>query len=82
MPGKTKEMNDTTVEIEKILDDIWKKRSAQERTKTASAMFISARKTVLASMPKNLSEAEQKRYIYERTYGEPLPDDFFLRTAE
>ncbi len=24
----------------------------------------------------NLSEAEQKRYIYERTYGESLPEDF------
>lgn len=75
-------MNDTTVEIEEILDEMWKKRSAQERTKTASLMFVSARKIVLASMPKNLSEPEQKRYIYERTYGEPLPDDFFSRTAE
>ncbi len=70
-------MNDTTVEIEKMTDDIWSQRSPQERAKIASAMFVSARKVILASMPENLSGADRKRYIYERTYGEPLPDDFF-----
>lgn len=69
-------MNDTAPEIEEILDEMWKSRSPQERTKTASKMFVSARKIILAAMPKNLSAAAQKRYIYERTYGEPLPDDF------
>lgn len=72
-------MNDTTAEIEKIMNEIWSKCSPQERTGIASAMFLSARKIILASMPKNLSEAGQKRYIYERTYGEPLPEDFFPR---
>ncbi|MDQ6788170.1 MAG: hypothetical protein M3033_15300 [Acidobacteriota bacterium] len=70
-------MNDTPAEIEKMLDEIWSKRSPQERAQIASAMFVSARKVILATMPENLSEAEQKRYIYERTYGEPLPHDFF-----
>lgn len=72
-------MNDTTPEIATLLNEKWKRHSPQERTKTASLMFVSARKVVLASMPKNLSEAEQKRYIYERTYGEPLPADFSFR---
>lgn len=69
-------MNDTTAEVEEILEESWKRRSPQERAKIASAMFVSARKVILASMPKNLSGEEQKRYIYERTYGEPLPADF------
>ncbi|MDQ3324005.1 MAG: hypothetical protein M3525_16445 [Acidobacteriota bacterium] len=72
-------MNDTTPEITEMLDELWKRRSPQERTKTASLMFISARKIVLATMPKDLSEIEQQRYIYERTYGEPLPADFPFR---
>ncbi len=71
-------MTDTTIEIEEILDEMWKGRSGQERTKTASAMFVSARKVILAAMPKDLSAADQKRFIYERTYGELLPDDFPL----
>lgn len=72
-------MNDTSAEIAELLNEKWKQRTPQERTKTASLMFVSARKIVLATMPKNLPEAEQKRYIYERTYGESLPDDFFAR---
>ncbi len=72
-------MNDTTIEVEEILDKAWKLRSPQERAKIASAMFVSARKIILASMPKNLSEIEQKRYIYERTYNEPLPVNFPFR---
>ncbi len=72
-------MNDTSAEITRLLNEKWKRRTPQERTKTASLMFVSARKIILATMPKNLSEAEQKRYIYERTYGEPPPVDFPFR---
>lgn len=75
-------MNDTTPEITKLLDEKWKRRSPQERTKTASLMFVSARKTVIATMPENLSEAERQSYIYERTYGESLPADFPFRQNE
>ncbi len=42
-------------------------------------MFVSARKVILNTMPAGLSAQDQKRYIYERTYGEPLPEDFFDR---
>jgi hypothetical protein len=73
------EMNDTTPEITKLLNEKWKRRTPQERTKTASLVFVSARKIILATMPENLSEAERQRYIYERTYGESLPADFPFR---
>jgi len=36
-------------------------------------MFEAARRMVLTSMPAGLSEAERKRGLYERVYGEPLP---------
>ncbi len=41
-------------------------------------MFSDARRIVLASMPKDLS-ADQKHYIYERTYDEKLPEVFSLK---
>jgi predicted Fe-S protein YdhL (DUF1289 family) len=52
------------------------KKTPQERVRFAFSMFSDARRIVLASMPKDLSAA-QKRYIYERTYGEKLTEDFF-----
>jgi len=75
-------MSDTAPDIAELLVEKWKQRTPQERTKTASLMFVSARKVILATMPPNLSEAERQRYIYERTYGEPLPADFLFRQNE
>lgn len=53
------------------------KRTPQERAKFVSAMFAAARDTIIASLPKDLSEREFKKQLYYRTYAEPLPDDFF-----
>ncbi len=69
-------LHDTDPEFEKMWHARWLQKTPQERAKFAFSMFSSARKIILATMPKNLSEAEQKRYIYERTYGEALPADF------
>lgn len=72
---------DTTREIEELQNELWMKRSAQERAKFMFGMFATARKVVIASLPKNLSEREFKEQLYFRTYGEHLPDDFFDRTT-
>ena len=72
-------LHDTEPEFEKMWHAKWLRKTPQERAGFAFAMFSSTRKIIVAAMPKNLSEAEQKRYIYERTYGEPLPEDFFAR---
>jgi hypothetical protein len=53
--------------------------SPQERTRVGSAMFCEYRAEIIASMPSGFSEQDQKRYIYQRTYGESLPEDFFDR---
>jgi hypothetical protein len=70
-------LKDTTREIEEMQNDLWMKRTPQERARFASAMFAASRDTIIASLPKNLSEKEFKRQLYYRTYGESLPDDFF-----
>ena len=70
-------MNDTTREIEEMQNDLWMKKTPQERARFASAMFAAGRKTIIASLPEGLSEREIIEQLYYRTYGEHLPDDFF-----
>lgn len=70
---------DTTREIEELQNELWMKRTVEERAEFMFGMFATARRVVIASLPKNLSEQEFKRQLYFRTYGEPLPDDFFDR---
>jgi len=70
-------MTDTTREIEEMQNELWMKKTPQERARFASAMFAAGRKAVIASLPKDLTEKEFKKQFYSRIYGENLPDDFF-----
>jgi len=70
-------LKDTSPEIEKIQFDLMMKMSANQRIAMACEMFMSARESFINSLPKDLSEEEIKRQLYFRTYGEPLPDEFF-----
>lgn len=71
-------MKDTSKEIENLQRRMIMKLSSDERIEIACEMYISAREAIIASLPKNLSAAEFKRLLYERTYGEKLPKDFPL----
>ena len=68
---------DTTREIEEMQNKLWMKKTPQERARFASAMFAAGRKVIIASLSKDLTEKEQKKQLYFRTYGEHLPEDFF-----
>jgi hypothetical protein len=70
-------LKDTTPEIEHLQNDLWMKRSTPERAEFMFGLFATARRIMIDSLPKDLSERELKEQIYFRTYGEPLPDDFF-----
>lgn len=65
-------MNDTTPEIAEKVHEMMMARTGAERLIMGSAMFDLARKIVLASLPKDLSEEELKRRLFERIYGQPL----------
>ncbi len=65
-------MNDTSPEIEKRVREMIMARSGAERLMMGSSMFDAARRVVLASLPKDLPDAELKRRLFERIYGEPL----------
>lgn len=70
-------LKDTTREIEELQNRLWMERTTPERAKFMFGMFATARRVLIASLPKNLTEKELKEHIFERTYGERLPKDFF-----
>lgn len=72
-----KMLNDTSKEIEEMQNELWMNRTTQERAEFMFGMFATARRLMINSLSKDLSEKELKKQIYYRTYGEPLPEDFF-----
>ena len=47
-------------------------RSGEERFVMGAQMFESAREMVKASLPRDLSEAERRRQLFERLYGKEI----------
>jgi hypothetical protein len=66
-------MTDTPPEIAEMVRQRLMARSGEERFMMGVRSFEAARDIVLASLPKGLSAEEQKRQLYQRIYGEPLP---------
>jgi hypothetical protein len=65
-------MTDTPPEIERIMRDKLMARSGEERFVMGAQMFDSAREMVKASLPRGLSEAEQRRQLFKRLYGKEI----------
>lgn len=72
-------MTDTTREIEELQNELWMKKTPQERARFASAMFAAGKNAVIASLPKNISDKDLKKQLYFRIYGENLPEEFFKK---
>ena len=68
-------MTDTSAEVAAIVRDRMMKLTGAERFVIGARMFETSRALVLASLPENLSEADLKRVLYERFYGESLPGE-------
>lgn len=64
-------------EIGNLQYQLLMKKTPQERVALAGEIFMAARNSFLASLPKDLPEKEIKKRLYFHTYGEPLPEDFF-----
>lgn len=63
-------MTDTSPEIVAAVRDRIMKFSGAERFIMGTRMFESARAVMLASLPKDISESERKRILFERLYGD------------
>ena len=62
-------MTDTPPEIERMMRDQLMARSGEERFVMGAQMFESAREMIKASLPRGLSEVEQRRQLFARLYG-------------
>ena len=69
-------MNDTSPEVKKKYHEMMMALSGEERFLMGARMFDAARELILASLPKDLTELERKKRLFERIYGFPLPEDF------
>lgn len=65
-------MTDTSPEIQQMIREKIMARSGEERFIMGALMFDSARDMVKASLPRDLSETEQRRLLFERIYGKEL----------
>ena len=66
-------MTDTPPEIAEMVRARLMALSGSERFVMGVRSFDAARRMVLASLPAGLTEAERKRRLFERLYGESLP---------
>jgi hypothetical protein len=65
-------LTDTPPEIERMVRDTIMARSGEERFIMGAQMFESAREMIKASLPKGLSETEQRRLLFKRIYGKEI----------
>ena len=67
-------MSDTEPQVARKFYEMIMSRSGEERFMMGIRSFDAARTIVLASLPKDLSEDELKRKLFERIYGAPMED--------
>jgi hypothetical protein len=65
-------MTDTSPQIERMMRDRIMALSGEERFIIGALMFDSALEMVKASLPKDLSETEQRRRLFKRVYRKDL----------
>jgi hypothetical protein len=63
------QITDTPPEIEQLVRDRIMARSGEERFIMGAQMFDSACEMIKASLPRGLSEMEQRRLLFRRIYG-------------
>ncbi len=71
-------MEDTTFEVKQEFYEILMSRPEEERFLMCAEMYDVARAIAFSTMPENLTEKEQKQFIYKKIYDESFPSDFPL----
>ena len=57
--------------------ELWQKLTVEERFLLADHFFMTAKEIIIDNAPKDLSENQLKRYVYEKMYNEPPPDELW-----
>ena len=66
------QVTDTPPEMEQMVREKIMALSSEERFVIGAQMFDSACEMIKASLPTHLSEAERRRLLFRRIYGEEL----------
>ncbi|MCU1290628.1 MAG: hypothetical protein JWN60_2857 [Acidobacteria bacterium] len=69
-------MEDTTPEIKRKFYEILMSRTEEERFLMCAEMYESAREIIVSEMPKDLTENDCKKYVYEKIHHETFPNEF------
>jgi hypothetical protein len=75
-------MNDTSPEIEAMVDDRYRRMTPDERIRIAASMYDTARAIVLSSLPAGLSRRERRLAFAKRFYEGELPEAALIAYAE
>lgn len=67
-------MEDTSSEVRQIQQRIWMSMPVSDRLRACAEMFETAKAFVRLNMPNGLSDEEEKRFVFEKIYGEPMPN--------
>lgn len=57
--------------------NLWQKLSVEGRFLLADHFFMTAKEIIIDNAPRGLSENQLKRYVYEKMYNEPPPDEIW-----
>jgi hypothetical protein len=66
-------MEDTSPEIREVQQRIWMSLSEEERFRKGAELFEIAREFARQRAPKDLNEADMKRFVFRELYGFDLP---------
>lgn len=75
-------MNDTSPQIEALVDERYRRMTPDERVRIAASMFETARAIVLSSLPPGLNRRERRLAVARRFYGDELPEAALIAHAE
>jgi hypothetical protein len=75
-------MSDTPPEFEAMVNERYRRMTADERVRIAASMYDTARAIVLSSLPKNLSRRERRLAFARRFYESELPEAALIAYAE
>jgi len=66
-------VNDTSPELEAMVDEHYRRMTPDERVRIAASMYETARAIVLSSLPPELSRRERRLAFARRMYEGELP---------
>jgi hypothetical protein len=80
-PNMSELVTDTAPEAQAMLRELFMKRSGEERVRMACDMFQSARRLILAGLPKEVASnpAERRIATLVRMYHDDLEPEFLKR---